>query len=56
MAIFQDSPKSVHGARIITKDVERRAVQIYLEEYSDENGWSGINPQSEEFISKLPEI
>ena len=56
LALFQDSPKAVHGARLITKDVERKAVQLTLEEYSEENGWSGINPQSEEFISKLPEI
>ena len=56
LVLLQDSPKSAHGVRIITKDMERKAIQVYLEEYSDENGWSGINPQSEEFISKLPEI
>jgi|TARA_B110000467_G_scaffold161662_1_gene183213 hypothetical protein len=56
LVIFQDSPKAAHGARIITKDVERRALQIYLEEYDEENGWSGVDPHSKEFQSKLPEI
>tara|TARA_B110000495_G_C22876030_1_gene510919 strand:+ start:167 stop:874 length:708 start_codon:yes stop_codon:yes gene_type:complete len=56
LALFQDSSKAAHGVRIITKDVERRGVQIYLEDYDDENGWSGVEPQSQEFQSKLPEI
>ena len=38
--IFHDGPNAGHGARHITKDVERRAVQIYLEKYSPETGWS----------------
>ena len=38
--IFHDGPNAGHGARHITKDVERRAVQIYLEKYSSEKGWS----------------
>ena len=38
--IFQDGPHAGHGVRYITKDVERRSVQIYLEEYSQETGWS----------------
>jgi len=41
MALFHDGPKSAHGIRVITKDVERRALQITLEEWSKENGWSG---------------
>ncbi|MDA1347242.1 MAG: hypothetical protein O3C48_08520 [Crenarchaeota archaeon] len=39
--IFHDGPNAGHGARRIEKDVERKAVQIYLEEYSEVNGWSG---------------
>ena len=38
--IFHDGPHAGHGVRPITKDVERRAIQIYLEEYSSETGWS----------------
>ena len=38
--IFHDGPNAGHGVRHITKDVERRAVQIYLEKYSSEKGWS----------------
>ena len=38
--IFHDGPHAGHGVRYITKDVERRAIQIYLEEYSPETGWS----------------
>ena len=41
LAIFHDSPKAVHGTRYITKDVERRALQINLELFSPETGWSG---------------
>jgi len=43
MVILHDGPYSAHGVRRITKDVERRAIQIYLEFYSSENGWSGQN-------------
>ena len=56
MALFHDSPKSAHGVRLITKDVERKAIQIYLQEFSQETGWSGIDPKSKEFVSELPEI
>jgi hypothetical protein len=56
LALFQDSSKAAHGVRIITKDVERRGVQIYLEEYDEKNGWSGIDPHGKKFQSKLPEI
>ena len=38
--IFHDGPHAGHGVRYITKDVERKAIQIYLEEYSPETGWS----------------
>lgn len=41
LAIFHDSPKAAHGMRLLTKDVDRRALQITLEEYSESNGWSG---------------
>ena len=37
---FHDGPHAGHGVRYITKDVERRAIQIYLEKYSSEDGWS----------------
>tara|TARA_Y100000590_G_scaffold8085_1_gene10177 strand:- start:186 stop:899 length:714 start_codon:yes stop_codon:yes gene_type:complete len=39
--IFHDGPNAGHGARRIEKNVERRAIQIYLEEYSEVDGWSG---------------
>ena len=45
MAIFQDSKFSAHGTRYIVKDVERRALQITLEEYEEVNGWSGGIPE-----------
>ena len=52
MVILQDGPYSAHGARYITKDVKRKAIQIYFEEYSEETGWSGkgfekVEPQVE---------
>lgn len=56
LALFQDSPRAAHGVRIIEKDVERRGVQVYLEEYNDDSGWSGIDPHSHAYRSKLPEI
>ena len=56
LALFQDSPRAAHGVRIIEKDVERRGVQVYLEEYNDDSGWSGINPHNDAYRSKLPEI
>jgi len=45
MAIFLDGPKSAHGVRYISKDVERKALQVTLEEYSLKTGWSGGNPK-----------
>ena len=56
LALFQDSSKAAHGVRIITKDVERRALQIYLEEYDDETGWSAVDPHTDSYKSNLPEI
>ena len=44
MALFHDGPNAAHGTRRISKDVERRAFQITLEEWSPEEGWSGGNP------------
>ena len=38
--VFQDGPYAGHGVRYIEKDVERRAIQIYLEGYSADSGWS----------------
>jgi len=40
MAIFHDSPFSAHGCRLITKNLERRALQIVFESFSEEEGWS----------------
>jgi len=44
MVLFQDSPNAVHGARYLEKDVERKALQITLEGWDEENGWSGGDP------------
>jgi hypothetical protein len=44
MMIFQDSPNAIHGARYLEKDIERKALQITLEEWSSETGWSGGDP------------
>ena len=41
LALFHDSPNAVHGVRYITDDVERRALQITLEYFSEDTGWSG---------------
>ena len=40
LALFQDSPKAAHGSRVISENVERRALQITLEEWSEKDGWS----------------
>ena len=37
--VFQDGPYAGHGVRYIEKDVERRAIQIYLSGYSTKTGW-----------------
>lgn len=41
LALFHDAPNAIHGVRYITENVERRALQITLEEHSPESGWSG---------------
>tara|TARA_A100001037_G_C15141375_1_gene633874 strand:- start:56 stop:748 length:693 start_codon:yes stop_codon:yes gene_type:complete len=45
--IFQDGPNAGHGVRKVEKNVERRAIQIYLEEYTLETGWSGDKKEEE---------
>ena len=35
MIIFQDGPVSWHGCRYVTKDVERRSLQLYLDRVVD---------------------
>ena len=36
-----DGPTAAHGMRKITKDVERRAIQLTYEPFSTTNGWYG---------------
>ena len=36
-----DGPKAAHGVRKITKDVERRAIQLTYEPFSTTDGWYG---------------
>ena len=38
--VFQDGPHAGHGVRLIEKDVERRAIQVYLEGYNPDSGWT----------------
>jgi hypothetical protein len=38
--IFQDGPYAEHGVRYIKRDTERRAIQITVEGFSEEEGWS----------------
>ena len=45
MVLFHDGPKATHGTRMITNNLERRALQITLEEYNDDQGWTGGNPK-----------
>ena len=45
--IFHDGPFAAHGVRRIKDDVERRGIQIYLEEYSEESGWTGDKQEQE---------
>ena len=46
MAIFHDGPKAAHGVRLLRKDVTRQGLQITLEGYSDDNGWSAGTQES----------
>lgn len=42
LTIFHDGPNAIHGVRRITKDgIERKAIQLYLEMYDEQTGWSG---------------
>ena len=58
MAIFHDGENAFHGTRYITKDVERHAIQLTLEEYSSESGWSAgtQDEQTEQKREELREI
>ena len=59
LALFHDGPKAAHGIRYITKDVERRALQITLEEYSPKLGWTGgghLEAVLKENVQKAKEI
>mgnify|MGYP001358818773 CR=1 FL=1 len=47
MAMFHDGPLAVHGTRMITNNLERRALQITLEEF-DEND-DQINSKEAEY-------
>jgi len=42
-ALFHDSSTAAHGVRYITDDVQRRGLQITLEYFSENDGWSGKN-------------
>jgi len=48
--IFHDGPSAGHGVRQIKKNVERRAIQIFLEVYSEEDGWSGDKKVEQELV------
>ena len=39
--IVLDGPNAAHGARKISKDVERKAIQLTYEPYSITDGWYG---------------
>ncbi len=56
MLIFQDGPHAGHGVRYLTKDVERRAVQAYFEEFTEKNGWSGDASKKENVQRELIEL
>lgn len=47
VALFHDGPNAAHGTRYITKDVDRRALQITLEGYSEKTGWTGGQKKTE---------
>ena len=49
--VFQDGPHAGHGVRPILEGSERHAIQIYLEGYSTETGWS-----SKPVVRELREI
>lgn len=45
--IVQDGPHAAHGARRVIKDVERKAIQLYFENWTEETGWSEIKKETE---------
>lgn len=45
--VFQDGPHAGHGVRPLLEGAERHAIQIYLEEYSPETGWSSSSKPRE---------
>ncbi len=49
--VFQDGPYAGHGVRPLKEDTERHAIQIYLEGYSPETGWT-----SRPIVRELKEI
>ena len=38
--IFQDGPHAEHGVRYINRDTERKAIQITVEGFTENKGWS----------------
>ena len=44
LALFHDGPKAAHGTRLISENVERKALQITLEEWNQKDGWSSGHP------------
>ena len=36
-----DGPSAAHGMRKITKDVERRGIQLTYESFDNDEGWYG---------------
>ena len=48
-----DGPEAAHGMRKITKDVERRGIQLTFESYSQTEGWYGDNIRKKEFFEPL---
>jgi len=45
--IFQDGPHAEHGVRYIDTETERRAIQITVEGFSEEKGWSAYERKIE---------
>ncbi len=56
MTIMHDGPKAIHGVRTMTSDTERRSIELYLEMYSEQSGWSGFTDLSEQEKKELPTI
>tara|TARA_B100001146_G_C16137877_1_gene415396 strand:+ start:470 stop:1180 length:711 start_codon:yes stop_codon:yes gene_type:complete len=45
--IFQDGPHAEHGVRYIDTETERKAIQITVEGFSEEKGWSAYERKIE---------